>query len=172
MKKDRTAADSSSDPRELRKWPRKPTLLRAVIADGDGGNPCDCSILDISAGGAQIADSHFLPVGAQVYLLDTGNRIAYLAKVVWSNPTRSGLSFVRKQAIGIGLPPNLTFLWRLLLEAKLREVDRNIARGVPKAMAFIEAGLTEVQLHQMAKRSNGDRKFDGALVQARSLLVD
>jgi hypothetical protein len=172
MRKSVPGTPSDAHPLARRRWPRKPTLLSAVVADANGENARDCTIFDVSAGGAQIGTSRALPVGLQVYLLDTGNRVAYLAEVVWSKATRSGLLFLGKQTIGIGLSPNLTFLWRLLLEAKLREVDRNVARGVPKVLAFSDTGLTEVHLHQMAQRTNGDRKFEGALLRARSLLND
>jgi hypothetical protein len=143
--------------------------LRAVIANAEGKNARDCTIVDISAGGAQISTSQDLPVGFQVYLLDTKNHVAYLAKVLWSNRARSGLWFQGKQPIGSGMPPCLVFLWRLLLEAKLREVDRYLAEGMPKALVLAEVGLKAISVHEMTQHASGDRKFESALLRALSL---
>src|SRR5258708_784878 len=169
MRRNQAAALSDPDASERRRWPRKTTPSRAVIANADGKNAHDCVIIDISAGGAQISTSEKVPVDLQVYLLDTGNQVAYLAKILWSNATRSGLWFLGKQPIGRGMAPCLSFLWRLLLEAKLREVDRNLAEGVPKTLALAGAGLTPVHVHEMAQHTNGDRKFESALLRAMSL---
>jgi hypothetical protein len=169
MRRNQAAAFSDPDASERRRWTRKNTPLRAVIANADGKNARDCAIVDISAGGAQISTSEKLPIGLQVYLLDTGNGVAYLAKILWSNPTRSGLWFLGKQPIGGGMAPCLSFLRRLLLEAKLREVDRNLAEGVAKTLALAGAGLTPVLVHEMAEHTNGDRKFASALLRAMSL---
>jgi len=106
-------------------------LLSGVVADVNGEKASDCIIQDMHAHGAQIGLSKKLPMGAQIYLLDTSNRTAYLASVAWNNSHRAGLSFVQSHAIGFALPPKLKFLWRLLLEAKLREVDRIVAKGIP-----------------------------------------
>jgi len=146
--------------------------LSAVVANADGRNARDCTIVDISAGGAQIGTSEKLAVHSQVYLLDTKHEVAYLAKILWSNPTRAGLWFQGKQPIGAGLAPYQTFLWRLLLEAKLREVERNVANGSPKALALETAGLTAVNVHDMAQHTYGDRKFESALLRAMSLFKD
>ena len=131
MRRNQAAAVSDPDAAERRRWPRRPAPLRALIAGADGKNARDCAIVDISKGGAQISTSEKLPVGLQVYLVDTENAVAYLAKVLWSSPTRSGLWFQGKQQIGKEMAPCLIFLWRLLLEAKLRQVDRNLAGEMP-----------------------------------------
>ena len=169
MRKNHAVAVSDPDAAERRRWPRKLTPSTAVIANADGKNARDCTIIDISAGGAQIGTSQDLPVGLQVYLLDTKNQVAYLAKVLWSNRARSGLWFRGKQPIGSGLAPCQTFLWRLLLEAKLRQVDRNVADGMPNALALADAGLDVMSVHEMAQHTNGDKKFASALLRAMSL---
>lgn len=170
MRRHQVAVLSDPDASERRRWPRKTAPLPAVIAHADGKNARDCTIVDISAGGAQISTSEKLPVGSQVYLLDTSNQVAYLTKILWSNPTRSGLWFLGKQPIGRGMAPCLSFLWRLLLEAKLRDVEKNLAEGVPKTLALTQAGLTAVKVHEMVEHTNGDRKFERALLRAMSLL--
>ena len=157
---------------ERRKYQRKPTFLRAVIADARGENVRDCSVLDISDGGAQVDAPATYPVGTEVCLLDVGNQFAYFAKVAWSKEDRCGLSFTVKHGIGMGLPSHLSFLWRLLLEAKLRDVERDIGKGVPAALAFMTEDLTGVQLHFMAQRASGDPRFQDALRRASALLRD
>jgi hypothetical protein len=156
--------------KERRRLPRKTTLLHAVIANAKGEDASDCMIQDVNAGGAQISGSKTLPIGTEIYLLNTGNQLAYLAKVMWSKSDRSGLSFLQTHTMGSGLPPHLTFLWKLYLEAKLREIDRDLVRGVPVSLAFLKAGLSEVDLHYISQHANGDIQFERALTHAKRLL--
>jgi PilZ domain-containing protein len=158
------------DPSERRQWPRKTVLLSAVIADLNGENACNCMIRDMSAGGAQISLSRSLQKGEQIYLVDASNRAAHLAKVAWTDSDRAGLSFVRSYAINLGLPSRLKFFWRLLLEAKLKEVDRIVAAGVSMGLAFRSVGLANEHLHQMARHASGDEKFERLLFQAKRLM--
>ena len=173
MSKNAPAPAPIPDPKsweDRRKFVRKPTFLRAVVADANGQNPQDCTVLDISAGGAQVSAAASYATGAQVCLLDVGNQVAYIAKVAWSKDGRSGLSFGDKHAIGMGLAPSHSFLWRLLLEAKLRDIERDIGKGAPVSLAFMIADLSEVQLHFMAQRATGDARFEQALRRASELL--
>ena len=85
---------------------------------------------DISVGGARISLSR-KPGWHKTYLLDTGNRVAYFAIVVSSKSNSAGLSFQKSHVIGIDLPPELKFIWRLVLETKLKEVEGVVAIGVP-----------------------------------------
>jgi hypothetical protein len=62
------------------------------------------------------------------------------------------------------------FLWRLFLEAKLRKIDHDVVRGVPTALAFMDVGLTEVHLHQMARHAKGDLKFESLVSRAQCLV--
>jgi len=160
----------NADPSERRRWPRKTVLINAIIADPDGENVSECTIRDVSAGGAQISLSSNLQKGQQIYLVDAGNRVAHLAKVMWTSADRAGLSFVRSYAINLGLPPHLKFLWRLLLEAKLRELDRIVASGVSIGLASRSVGLANEHLHQMARHASGDDKFSQLLFRAKRLL--
>src|SRR4029450_1064873 len=131
------------DPSERRRWPRKPALMSAIVADGDGENACSCSIREMSADGAQIRISRELPVGAKIYLVNASNGVAYLATVVWSNFNRAGLSFSQRHVIGVGLPPGVKFIWRLVREAKLKEVEGVVAMGVPIEQACSSGGFAE-----------------------------
>jgi hypothetical protein len=158
------------DPSERRRWPRKPALIRAIVSDLNGENAFDCSIRDLSAGGAQITLARELPIGARICLLDPSGRVAHLATVAWSNSNRAGLMFHQSHVMGIGLPPGLKFIWRLALEAKLKEVEGVIAMGVPTEQACGSVGFTEDDLHQMARQVGGDEKFERVLQHAKRLL--
>jgi hypothetical protein len=155
---------------EKRKLPRKTGVLSGVLVDANGEYPSDCIIRDINAHGAAVTHPKRLPVGAQIYLLDTGNRRAYLARVIWNNADRSGLFFVRSYAMGLGLPPKLKFLWRLLLEANLRQAERAVAAGIRADLAFGSVGLTREQIHRMAPHALADIGFQRLLLRARRLL--
>jgi len=158
------------DPSERRRLPRKDVLLNAVVAGLDGEIVFDCTIKDMNAGSAQIGFTSEFPLPAQIYLLDASSRTAHLANVSWSNSQSAGLAFVKSYAIGIALQPQFKFLWRLLLGAKLREVYRVVASGVPVGLAFNTVGLSESQLEQMARHAGGDEKFERLLVLAKDLL--
>ena len=95
---------------------------------------------------------------------------AHLATVAWSNSNRAGLMFHQSHVMGIGLPPGLKFIWRLALEAKLKEVEGVIAMGVPTEQACGSVGFTEDNLHQMARQIGGDEKFERVLQHAKRLL--
>jgi hypothetical protein len=169
----KTAPSAKSAPAsDARRLPRKNVLLSGVLVDLDGERASDCAIEDINARGAAISLSRKLAVGAQVYLLDTGNRAAHLARVVWNNANRSGLLFVRSYAMGPGLPPKMRILWKLLLEAKLRQADRAVAMGIDAELALGTVGLTREHVHQMARYANGDTRFQELLHRLEALLED
>jgi len=163
-------ASLAIDGSERRRLPRKATLMAGVIADSNGEDATDCTILDMNGRGAQISVPKTLHTGGQIYLLDTCNRAAYLAAVVWTKDDRAGLAFLRGCTVKRGMPPGLRFLSRLLLEAKLREIDRLIANGLSVGLAFNSVGLAEEHLHQIAPDATGDEKFEQAVIYARRLL--
>ena len=163
-----TAVESAS--REQRRLARKTVLLDAVIADASGETAVECIIRDIHAQGAAVSLTKKLPIGAQVFLLDAGNAIAHDCRVAWSRGTRSGLSFVRSYAMGLGLPPKLKFLWRLFFAVKLGQVERAIAAEVPIELALNTAGLTRERIRQIARHAAGDARFRRLLERANRLL--
>jgi hypothetical protein len=170
MQKNAPTVPSETDSSERRRLARKLVLLNGLIADAEGRSVSPCTVHDIHISGAQIGGVNELPIGTRVYFIDVGNRVAYWANVAWIKPDRVGLEFLRKHAIGFSLSPDLMFLWRLLLEAKLKEIERSVSRGTPVALAFLNADLSEVHLHQMARCAKGDVKFEHALRRATSLL--
>ena len=155
---------------EQRRLPRKNVLLAGVIVDAKGESASECTIRDMHAHGAAVSLPGQLQVGAHVYLLDSANGTAHEARVVWSKAHRSGLSFIRSHTMGLGLPPGLKFLWRLLFEAKLRQAERAVATGVSGELALGTAGLTRERIHQMARQAMPDKKLPLLLQRARRLL--
>lgn len=162
------AVDTGS--REHRRLARKTVLLDAVIAEAYGETAVECVIRDIHAQGAAVSVTKKIPVGAHVFLLDAGNAIAHESRVAWSRADRAGLSFMRSYAMGLGLPPKLKFLWRLLFAVKLRQVERAIGAEVPIELALNTAGLTRERMRQMARHASGDAEFRRLLHRAASLL--
>jgi len=145
-------------------------LSSAIVTNVDGGNGSACMIIDMNAGGAQISTSTKLNAGAEVCLLDTANREAFLAKVAWSTSDRAGLSFVKRHAVEFGLPQKFNFVWKLLFEAKLKEAKRAVAMGAPVGPAFRSVGLGEDNLCQMERHTSSDKDFEAALTEAKRLL--
>jgi hypothetical protein len=164
------AVEAAPGSAEQRKLPRKPGLLWGVLVDVNGEDPADCTIRNVNARGVAIRHPKILPIGVQMYLLDPGNRAAHLTRVVWNRVDHSGLVFVRSYAMGLGLPPKLKFLWRLFLEAKLRQAERAVAIGVSPELAFSSVGLTREQVHLMSFHARADVSFQRLLLRAIRLL--
>jgi hypothetical protein len=149
-----------ADTSERRALPRKRSLMDAVVADLKGENAVDCLIRDINARSAQITFSNDLPVGALVYLIDTSNKAAYLARVVWRRFDRAGLYFIQRHLLNWGLSPKLKFLLRLFLDAKLREVYRLVTTGIPLELALSTAGMSREQFNQAAQYGRTEKRFE------------
>jgi len=149
---------------------RKDALLDGVLADADGAAASECIIRNIHVLGASLSLERTLSISAQVVLLDTSNEAAHVARVVWSNADRAGLSFVRSYAMGSGLPHKMKFLWRLLFEAKLRQADRAVAAGISRESAVGTIGLTKQYIRRMAPHAAGDEPFQRLLLGAERLL--
>jgi hypothetical protein len=163
-------AVSVPNPSERRSPSRKDVFLNGILVDVDGKESSDCMIRDISDHGAAISLCRTLPIGAQTILLDTGNRVAHFARVVWSNAGSSGLLFVRSYPMSKGLPPRLAFLWKLLLEANLLQAQRAVATGVDADLALASVGLTNEQMHVVARHAHANRRVQQLLESARRLI--
>jgi hypothetical protein len=163
-----TAVDPASA--EQRRLARKKVLLEGVIADPESETGIDCVIRDIHAEGAAVSPAKRLRMGARVFLLDTGNAIAHECRVAWSGADKAGLSFVRNYAMGLGLPPKLKFLYRLLFEGRLRQAERAIAMGVPNELALSTSSLTKEHMRQMERHAASDERLQRLLERASRLL--
>ena len=101
---------------DLRTSPRKKVLLTAKIVYGDGAYTLDCTIRDLSAGGARIGLGKGQTIPAQVYLLDVPNRVAYEAIVASSRPPEFGLRFEKTHPLGQITDPKLAYLKRIWID--------------------------------------------------------
>jgi hypothetical protein len=169
MSKPASTAKLDSQAIERRGMERTRVLLNAVIADENGHNAIDSSILDISATGAKIQSDGTLQRDADIYLVDTANQMAHLATVVWTEGDKAGLSFVRSYSLELTLPPRLEFLRRVLVEAKLRQVQALIGRGVRLEEAARVVGLREDYFERVGMSGNFEEKVELLLHQAKRL---
>ena len=172
MVKRRKAPNAAFDPPSPdQRWlPRKDTRLDGVLADADGEAASECVIRNIHVLGASVSLERELSINAQVVLLDTNNEAAHLARVIWSRADQSGLALIRSYAMGSGLPHRMRFVWRLLFEAKLRQVERAIAAGISRQSAVGTIGLTKPYIREMAPHAVSDERFQHLLLSAERLL--
>ena len=169
MTKDASESRLDSISVERRRLPRKRVLLNGVVADANGKNETDCTIRDLTARGAQVQLSKKLQRHADVYLVDTFNEVAHLATVAWVEGSGVGLSFVRSYSLESTLPPPLEFLARLLVEAKLRQVQGLIRRNVPVEEALRVIGLSEEYLERFGMHNVLEDRVGLLLHQAKQL---
>ena len=171
MVKRKKAPNAGVDPPSPdQRWlPRKDALLDGVLADADGAAASECVIQNIHVLGASLSLERTLPISAHVVLLDTSNEAAHVARVIWSKGDRAGLSFIRSYAMGPGLPHTMRFVWRLLFEAKLRQVERAVAAGVSRESAVGTIGLTKQYIRQMAPHAASDERFQRLLLSVERL---
>ncbi len=96
--------------------PRKRTCLngKLVYSEGpylpDGAFTLDCSIRDISEGGAKVVIPQHQPLPPNLYLIVVKYCVAYWANVVWLNYPARGLQFSKTFAMNGPLPDDLKFL--------------------------------------------------------------
>src|SRR5512135_1543610 len=90
-------------PEEQRAHPRKQVRLAAKIALGE--TTADCTIVDISKGGAQVHAPSVLRLPNEVLLLFVRDGLVVRARRVWSRFPLCGLEFLSAQAIDEGAWP-------------------------------------------------------------------
>ncbi|MBI0535091.1 PilZ domain-containing protein [Roseomonas sp. KE2513] len=98
----RPKEQSPENPRayeERRRWPRRWVHLSAQLLLGDSF--VDCTIVDLSEGGAQVATSHPVPfMEAGVLKVEDGSN--YRARCRWVNGTRAGFEFTSGPFVASG----------------------------------------------------------------------
>jgi PilZ domain len=102
----------------LARAPRLRTYLRGklVFSDSEGvpnALTLDCAIRDMSEGGAKITLAKRQPLPPDLYLISITHRIAYQAKVMWTQFPARGLKFLNTYMLKSALPDELRFLQRL-----------------------------------------------------------
>src|ERR1700722_17483977 len=97
--------------------PRQRTCLSGKLVYGDGGSESfftlDCSIHDISDGGAKITLAQKRPLPSSLYLIVTKFCVAYRAELAWMKYPSRGLKFCKTYPMEAPLPEEVKFLRRL-----------------------------------------------------------
>jgi hypothetical protein len=164
-------ADQTPSGPENRQHTRARVLLGAVVATPDGETATDGIIRNLSARGASVYSSSDLPVGDQIYLLDTRNHRAYLGTIRWKKAKSAGVEFIRAYDLHAALPAELNFLDKLLIEAKLRQVSTLEKRGVDLEHAASIVGLSDIHLSRIGRYDGITREF-GALLRRLAPFVE
>jgi hypothetical protein len=146
---------------EARKFARSYVHVAARLAGRGGVFLGDCTIRDLSLVGAQIIRPAGMTIPEELYLVDLANRIGYHARLVWWRPGAAGLAFQATYPIDDSLPKELAFLRRLLIDAKLKEVDALTASGHSLADAVEKAGLSR----EAYARWSGEQASDGGMTK-------
>jgi hypothetical protein len=121
-------------PRPLTARPaRRRTCLNGKLVYGDGSVTLenaftlDCSIRDMSEGGAKITLSQPRPLPASLYLIIAKFCVAYRAELAWMIYPCRGLKFCKTYNLEAALPDDMKFLRRLWGDLYIR--DGGIQRG-------------------------------------------
>jgi hypothetical protein len=107
----------SADRRGL---PRAQVLLSARIVYGQGSYVHSCTIRDISMSGAAVFLPSGLTIPDDVYLLELKSQIVHEASVVWRLSPLIALKISMSRPLNLTLPPGLSYLKSIWIEAGLR----------------------------------------------------
>ena len=147
-------AEQKTSGSEKRRYPRLRVLLGAVVTADKGINAYDGIIRNLSARGASVHAPMAMQTGDEIYLLDTRNHLGYFAAVRWTKSENAGVEFIRTYDLNTSVPDELSFLEKLLIEAKLRQVRALEKRGVDLEHAASTVGLSEGHLAQIDNHVN------------------
>jgi hypothetical protein len=96
--------------------PRNPACLFGKLVYGDGVFTLDCTVRDISEGGAKIIISEQQGLPPDIILIVVKHRVAYQAKVMWLKFPARGIKFLKSYALDATLPTELKFLRQLWVD--------------------------------------------------------
>jgi len=100
--------------------PRKRTCLDGKLVYGEGAFTIDCSVRDISEGGAKVALARHQALPSDLHLIVVKYCVAYSAKTMWVNFPARGLKFHGAYPLSETLPKELKFLRQLWLDISAR----------------------------------------------------
>jgi hypothetical protein len=100
--------------------PRKRTCLNGKLVYDGGAFTIDCSVRDISEGGAKIVLAGHQPLPADLFLIVVKYCVAYRARAMWVNFPARGLKFSKAYSLGEALPEEVKFLRQLWLDLGVR----------------------------------------------------
>jgi len=107
--------------------PRWRTCLKGVLVYGDiastaeGSFTLDCTIRDISEGGARITLFQREPLPRTLFLIIAKYCIAYRAELVWMAYPARGLRFFSVYPMNLALPEEARFLRKIWANLHLRD---------------------------------------------------
>jgi hypothetical protein len=140
-----TYAEQSCDTgTERRMTRRRRVLLGGHVADLAGAWAAECTISNVSEGGAQIRVQPCGSLPNDVYLIDLKTHYAHLSRIAWQANDRIGLSFRESLDLETELPERLTFLKAMLIEAKLKQVEQLQRKGISLEDALSATGVTRL----------------------------
>jgi hypothetical protein len=104
---------------------KRDTRRRRVMSFGlvvpDENHPgLDCTIRDVSDGGARIGFARSVPLPTHFWLIEVRARIVYDVEVAWRNDLEAGLSFRDSFPLSQIAGPGLLFLKRLWMKHATR----------------------------------------------------
>lgn len=99
---------------------RRRVLLGGCVTFNDGANVFDCTIRDLSDGGARITVPGHQPIARQVFLINIRDRVVFEAQVMWNRGGQAGLSFQKKLPLMELTDKRLDYLKRLWLDRASR----------------------------------------------------
>jgi hypothetical protein len=99
---------------------RRRTCLSGKLVHGHGAFTIDCTVGNLSEGGAKVILSKRQPLPSDLYLIVIKHCVAYEAKVVWLNFPARGLKFAKTWPLDALLPPELRFLRQLWADLSAR----------------------------------------------------
>lgn len=99
---------------------RRRTLLGGRVTFEDGTQVFDCTIRDLSNGGARITLPERQPVPPRVFLINMRDRLVYESAIVWKRSGEAGLSFLRTLPLGELADTELDYMRKLWLERAAR----------------------------------------------------
>jgi hypothetical protein len=104
--------------------PRHRTLLGGKLVFGDSDMPptltLDCTIRNISEGGAKVTLDDRQPLAPDLYLISITRRVAYRARVMWMKFPARGLQFLQTYFLEKAIPEELGFLRTLYVDLDWR----------------------------------------------------
>jgi len=104
---------------------RKRTCLSGKLVFGEGAFTLDCTIRNISEGGARVILAKRQPLPPDLYLIVVKHCVAHQAKVVWLNFPARGLQFFGTHPLSETLPAELKFLRKLWGDLHVRSGEHH-----------------------------------------------
>jgi hypothetical protein len=78
---------------ELRPTPRRRVLLPGLMVYANGTQTCDCTLRDLTPGGARVIVRHLPQLPQYFHLINIRDGVAYNTRLVWIKGQELGVSF-------------------------------------------------------------------------------